>query len=338
MRAGMPVSRRPSRKAEIDERPESPGRRAGFSRERSDHRRTRPRRPRRPRRRRRRPGPARRRRRPDRRHAHGQCPHARIERRRAGRAIREDDVRQDGRRRADAGAAGDAAGLPAGADRGPLDRLPEALDEGHRQPRREGRAAGRDRVARGRPAAFAGDRGAPADGRQPRSRQELGRALGGAAQEGRRVAAGARRAAQRRDPGRRQRRRRRGECAAPAPAAGFHAGDGAVRRRHHAAQRRYRRPHRFERQDALRADADGPAARLRQCAAGICAARQGRAEGRRHAVGIARPELFRGLVFATVSTLLFVPVVYAAIHDRLARRAERQAHRHAGLAPTFQEG
>ncbi|MEO8923701.1 MAG: efflux RND transporter permease subunit, partial [Caldimonas sp.] len=32
-----------------------------------------------------------------------------------------------------------------------------------------------------------------------------------------------------------------------------------------------------------------------------------------------------GLVFATVSTLLFVPVVYAAIHDKLARRAERLA-------------
>jgi multidrug efflux pump subunit AcrB len=44
-----------------------------------------------------------------------------------------------------------------------------------------------------------------------------------------------------------------------------------------------------------------------------------------------------GLVFATVSTLLFVPVVYAAIHDRLARRAERHARRHAGLAPAFQE-
>jgi multidrug efflux pump subunit AcrB len=44
-----------------------------------------------------------------------------------------------------------------------------------------------------------------------------------------------------------------------------------------------------------------------------------------------------GLVFATVSTLLFVPIVYAAIHDRLARRAERHARRHAGLAPAFQE-
>src|ERR1700749_4996618 len=31
-----------------------------------------------------------------------------------------------------------------------------------------------------------------------------------------------------------------------------------------------------------------------------------------------------GLLFATVSTLLFVPVVYAGVHDRLARR--RAAH------------
>jgi multidrug efflux pump subunit AcrB len=32
-----------------------------------------------------------------------------------------------------------------------------------------------------------------------------------------------------------------------------------------------------------------------------------------------------GLAFATVSTLLFVPVVYAEIHERLARRAARRA-------------
>jgi multidrug efflux pump subunit AcrB len=45
-----------------------------------------------------------------------------------------------------------------------------------------------------------------------------------------------------------------------------------------------------------------------------------------------------GLVFATVSTLLFVPVVYAAIHDGLARRAERLAsRRHAAFAPALQE-
>ncbi|HET7402413.1 MAG TPA: efflux RND transporter permease subunit, partial [Usitatibacter sp.] len=31
-----------------------------------------------------------------------------------------------------------------------------------------------------------------------------------------------------------------------------------------------------------------------------------------------------GLLFATVSTLLFVPVVYAAVHDALARRAARR--------------
>jgi multidrug efflux pump subunit AcrB len=34
-----------------------------------------------------------------------------------------------------------------------------------------------------------------------------------------------------------------------------------------------------------------------------------------------------GLAFATVSTLLFVPVVYAEIHERLARRAARHAAR-----------
>ena len=45
-----------------------------------------------------------------------------------------------------------------------------------------------------------------------------------------------------------------------------------------------------------------------------------------------------GLVFATVSTLLFVPVVYAAIHDGLVRRAEHRASRRlAVLAPALQE-
>jgi multidrug efflux pump subunit AcrB len=34
-----------------------------------------------------------------------------------------------------------------------------------------------------------------------------------------------------------------------------------------------------------------------------------------------------GLAFATVSTLLFVPVVHAEIHERLARRAARHAAR-----------
>ena len=60
--------------------------------------------------------------------------------------------------RPDAGAAGHAAGLRAVADRGARQRLPEALDQGHRQPRREGRAARRDRDARDRPAAVAGHR------------------------------------------------------------------------------------------------------------------------------------------------------------------------------------
>jgi multidrug efflux pump subunit AcrB len=48
-----------------------------------------------------------------------------------------------------------------------------------------------------------------------------------------------------------------------------------------------------------------------------------------------------GLVFATVSTLLFVPVVYAGVHLRLARRkAARQTHSHAAadpLGPRHQE-
>jgi multidrug efflux pump subunit AcrB len=38
-----------------------------------------------------------------------------------------------------------------------------------------------------------------------------------------------------------------------------------------------------------------------------------------------------GLLFATVSTLFFVPVVYAAVHQRLAAR---EAHRHTPPAVT----
>ncbi len=43
-----------------------------------------------------------------------------------------------------------------------------------------------------------------------------------------------------------------------------------------------------------------------------------------------------GLLFATVSTLFFVPVVFAGVHRRRALRAEREAMRHAapGRAPT----
>jgi Cu/Ag efflux pump CusA len=33
-----------------------------------------------------------------------------------------------------------------------------------------------------------------------------------------------------------------------------------------------------------------------------------------------------GLLFATVSTLFFVPVVYAGVHQRLARRHGARAH------------
>jgi len=43
-------------------------------------------------------------------------------------------------------------------------------------------------------------------------------------------------------------------------------------------------------------------------------------------------------VFATVSTLLFVPVVYAGVHERLLRRAVRHAAPRGGAAaPHLQE-
>jgi multidrug efflux pump subunit AcrB len=45
-----------------------------------------------------------------------------------------------------------------------------------------------------------------------------------------------------------------------------------------------------------------------------------------------------GLVFATVSTLLFVPVVFAAIHDRMAHRAERLASRRHEVRSALQQG
>jgi multidrug efflux pump subunit AcrB len=40
-----------------------------------------------------------------------------------------------------------------------------------------------------------------------------------------------------------------------------------------------------------------------------------------------------GLLFATVSTLLFVPVVFAGVHDRLARRHARHAANHGAPPP-----
>jgi multidrug efflux pump subunit AcrB len=44
-----------------------------------------------------------------------------------------------------------------------------------------------------------------------------------------------------------------------------------------------------------------------------------------------------GLLFATMSTLLFVPVVFAGVHDRLARhRAHREAHADGARAPMLQ--
>ena len=46
-----------------------------------------------------------------------------------------------------------------------------------------------------------------------------------------------------------------------------------------------------------------------------------------------------GLLFATVSTLLFVPVVFAGVHDRLARRRAARAVAHGDApAPILQEG
>jgi multidrug efflux pump subunit AcrB len=45
-----------------------------------------------------------------------------------------------------------------------------------------------------------------------------------------------------------------------------------------------------------------------------------------------------GLIFATVSTLFFVPVVYAGIHQRLERwKAERAATAHPRIIGTHQE-
>ena len=161
----------------------------------------------------------------------------------------QDRAAQDRRRRPDAGAAGHAAGLRAGADLGARQRLPEALDQGHRQPRREGRAAGRDRDAGDRPAAVAGDRGARSrpppslelakstverwEGLRKKdvvSQQELDERRSAVAQAAR-------------QPGRGRRQRASG-CAR---LEGFKRVRRAVRRRDHAAQRRRRRPDRRRR-------------------------------------------------------------------------------------------
>ena len=48
-------------------------------------------------------------------------------------------------------------------------------------------------------------------------------------------------------------------------------------------------------------------------------------------------QLPRLAMFATVSTLLFVPVVYAGVHDRLIHRRERRHPSHDGVAPNLQE-
>jgi multidrug efflux pump subunit AcrB len=44
-----------------------------------------------------------------------------------------------------------------------------------------------------------------------------------------------------------------------------------------------------------------------------------------------------GLLFATVSTLLFVPVVFAAIHERMERRAARAHGSHDSPASALQK-
>ena len=189
---------------------------------------------------------------------------------------------------------GNAAGLRPVADRGARERLPAPLVQGHRQPRREGRAARRDRNARDRPAAVAGDRRAAAGRGEPRAREEHRRALGKPAQEGRGLAAGARRAAQRQRAGGRQSRRRRRQRRTAAPARRLQAHRGAVRRRDHAAQRRRRRPDRRRQQRrprAVPARADRSAARLRERAADVCAAHQARPEGGRDAGRAARPHV-----------------------------------------------
>jgi multidrug efflux pump subunit AcrB len=45
-----------------------------------------------------------------------------------------------------------------------------------------------------------------------------------------------------------------------------------------------------------------------------------------------------GLLFATVSTLLFVPVVYAGVHELLVRRAQSRPSSHPPATPAPQEG
>jgi multidrug efflux pump subunit AcrB len=44
-----------------------------------------------------------------------------------------------------------------------------------------------------------------------------------------------------------------------------------------------------------------------------------------------------GLLFATVSTLLFVPVVFAGVHERLARRRAAHARPAGAATPALQE-
>jgi multidrug efflux pump subunit AcrB len=44
-----------------------------------------------------------------------------------------------------------------------------------------------------------------------------------------------------------------------------------------------------------------------------------------------------GLLFATVSTLLFVPVVFAAIHERMEHRAARARGAHERPDPALQK-
>jgi multidrug efflux pump subunit AcrB len=120
-------------------------------------------------RRHRRPAPARGRRRPDHRQPDGERARSRGQRRRGRGPVREDDGGAQQRRRPDARPAWLAARRPAGAPGGAVGRLRQALDQGHRQPRRQGRTARRHRIARDRPAAVAGRSGARPDGGEPRA-------------------------------------------------------------------------------------------------------------------------------------------------------------------------
>ena len=117
--------------------------------------------------------------------------------RRTGEAVRHHRQRQHREKHRASDAAGHAAGHHRVADLRARQRLRAALEGRHRRARQQGRRAGRNRHAGSGPAAVAGGRRAPAGRLQPGAGQEFGRALGSAAQEGRRHRAGTQRAHQR---------------------------------------------------------------------------------------------------------------------------------------------